>query len=67
MNDTQITRLAQLLALKTAADSVNTMVEGMKAGNESRAAQGYSQAYSNEAFLEAAEELLNLAEQMKQI
>lgn len=67
MTDTQITRLAALLSLRTAAEALNARVDGMKAENANRAANGLSLAYSGKDFMEVSEELLNFAEQMKKI
>lgn len=67
MTDTQITRLAALLSLRAAADALNAMLDGMKAENASREANGRLLAYSGKDFVEVSEELLNFAERMKQI
>lgn len=67
MTDTQITRLTALLSLRTAAEALNAMLDGMKAENAKCAANGRPLAYSGKDFVEVSEEQLNFAEQMKKI
>jgi hypothetical protein len=65
MGEGEIRMQAQMYALVADMAAITTEVDGMKAANTEREAQGFALAYDEAAFSQAAKDLAALAEQLR--
>ena len=65
MGEGEIRMQAQMYALVADMAAITTEVDGMKAANTEREAQGFALAYDEAAFAQAAKDLAALAEQLR--
>lgn len=59
--------VCKLQSLLVEADAIRTEIQGMETFNDERIRQGNSVGYSQEHFSEMAEQLRNVAKQMKEL